>query len=125
MPTRGFTLIEVLVSIFIIGIIILLSTAIVRVAPLTRHTKYQDIATKIATNEIELLRAAGYDAVPASGVFTDSVLSTIPSGSGTLTVTTFNTNTKQVTATVSWTEKGATTESVPVTTLITKVGGLK
>lgn len=124
-PARGFSFIEVTVSLFIIGIVILLGTTILKSAPLTRHTAYQDTAVKIATNEIEILRAAGYDAIPTSGIFSDTLLTTLPSGTAALAVSTFNTNTKTVTATVSWIEKDGAAYSVPITSLITKVGGLK
>ena len=123
---RGFTFIEVLVSLFIISIMLLLLQAVIRGAYLVVSTRDQDAALTIARNKLETLRAAGYTALPASGPFTDSLLATIPYGSALLTVSTANTKTKQVTATVLWQERNKTSSSsVSLTTLITEVGGLQ
>lgn len=122
---RGFSLIEVVVSLFVIGVVILLSASIIRAVPLSRHAKYENQAASIAQNELESLRSGGYSALPASGSFTDSLLSTLPSGSGTVDVSDYNAKTKQVSVTVSWQEENATTtSSVAVTTLITSIGSL-
>lgn len=120
---RGFSLIEVIITIFILGTMLVASQAIFLGAPLIQSTRNQDLALKIARNEIEVLRALGYESLPASGSFTDSLLSSLSSGTGALVVSDFNTGTKQVVVTVSWEER-ETAESVVLSTLITKIGAL-
>jgi len=121
--SRGFSLIEIIVSIFIVGVMLFVSQAILFGAPIVKNAKDQDLALKIAGNEIEGLRALGYASLPSSGSFSDSMLASLTSGSGNIIISDFNTGTKKVVATVSWTEKG-TTKSISLSTLITKIGGL-
>jgi prepilin-type N-terminal cleavage/methylation domain-containing protein len=120
---RGFTLIEVLVTIAIIGAMLMTTQAIRLGAPLVLAAKNQDLALKIAAHKLEELRANGYAMIPVSGSFSDSMLTSLPSGAGALTVTDYNAKTKRVAATVSWSEKGET-RTVVLTTLITEIGGL-
>ena len=121
--TRGFSLVEILVTLFILGTMLVISKAIFLGAPVIQGAKNQDLALKIARNEVEVLRALGYTSLPVSSSFTDSLLSSLSSGSGALVVSDFNLGTKQVVVTVSWMERGVA-ESVSLTTLITKAGGL-
>lgn len=124
-PSRGFSLIEVTITIFIFGILLLLLQAVLQSNVLVRTTKSQGIALTIVRNELEILRAGGYATLPPSGSFSNNLLSTIPSATTTLTVSTYNAATKQVTASVIWREPGASTSStVSLTTLITHTGGL-
>lgn len=120
---RGFSLIEIIVTIFILGTMLALSQAIFLGAPVIQGAKNQDVALKIARNEIEVLRALGYASLPVSGSFSNSLLTSLSSGSGALVVSDFNAGTKQVVVTVSWMERGVA-ESVSLSTLITKAGGL-
>lgn len=123
---KGFSLIEVVVSLFVIGVVILLASAMLTATPLSRHAKYQGIAVSIAGNELESLRNLGYDSIPASGTFSDPLMSSLPAGSGAIAVSDYNNKTKAVTVTVSWVETGqASTTSVALTTLVTSIGGLK
>ena len=119
----GFTLIEVLVSLLLIGAMLMAFQATLLGTPLAAGAKHQDLALRIAQHEVEALRAAGYAALPASGSFASSQLALLPSGSGERAVTTYNDKTKQVVVTVSWQERGAS-RSVSLTTLMTEIGGL-
>ncbi len=119
----GFALIEVLVTIGIIGAMLAISQSMSLATPLARVAKNQDLALKIAASQVETLRANGYAALPVSGAFSDTLLSLLPSGSASVDITTFNTETKKVVATVSWIERGAN-QSVALTTLVTETGGL-
>src|ERR1035437_2031769 len=100
--SRGFTLIEVVVSIFIIGVIVVASTMLLRAAQVNRVTQDEDIALKIANNEGGVLRAGGYAALPASGSFTNALLPSLPSGVATVTISSYNTKTKKADVSVSW-----------------------
>ena len=124
-PTRGFTLIEAVVALFLLGIILLIFLGTLRTMPLVKYVENQDVALKIATSKLEELRAGGYAALPVSGSFSDSTLSQLPSGSGAVSVTAFNAATKQVIVTVTWREQGRATDStITLTSLITETGGL-
>ncbi|MDO8231815.1 MAG: prepilin-type N-terminal cleavage/methylation domain-containing protein [bacterium] len=123
--SRGFSLIEVTVTIFIVGILLLLLQAVLQSSVLVRTTKSQGIALTITRNELEILRASGYAALPPSGSFSNSLLSTVPSATTTLTVSTYNAGTKQVIVSVIWREPGSSASStVSLSTLITHTGGL-
>lgn len=125
-PSRGFSLIEIIVAVGIIGLIIIATTSMLqRVSVNEREISNQSLALRIARNEVELLRAAGYAALPASGSFTDSLLSSLPSGSGSIAVTVVNAKTKQLVVTVSWVGEGAITRSTSLTTLIAENSQLK
>ncbi|MBU6388799.1 prepilin-type N-terminal cleavage/methylation domain-containing protein [Patescibacteria group bacterium] len=125
-PSRGFSLIEVTVSIFLMGVILVMFQAIIHSSVLVRTSKSQGIALSIARNELEILRAGGYAALPSSGSFADSLMSTLPAGAtSTLAVSAYNAKTKQVVVSVVWLDPGATASStVSLSTLITQTGGL-
>jgi len=122
--SRGFTLIEVTVSIFIIGIITVASTMLLRAAQVNRVTQNEDLALKIANNEVGILRAGGYAALPASGPFSNSLLLSLPSGTATVTISSYNAKTKEADVSVSWLGPDNVTRTVALTTLITETGGL-
>lgn len=123
---RGFSLIEVTVSIFIMSVMLLMLQSIIRSNVLVQTSKNQSIALSIARNKIESLRIDGYAALPASGSFSDSLLSTLPlAATTTLTVTIYNARTKLVSTSVLWRDRGSTSSStVSLSTLLTETGGL-
>ena len=122
--SQGFSLIEVVVAIGIVVAALAAATALAHTVPLSRMTHDEDLALVIARGELESVRAAGYAAAPTSGPFSNSLLSALPSGAGTLAISDFNAGTKQVTVTVSWREPSLSARSLVLSTLITKVGGL-
>lgn len=91
---------------------------------LTRNTQEKDVALKVATYKIEELRGLGYSSLPGSGSFSDTLLDSLPSGTGSMAITTYNAKVKQVAVTVSWTPPNSSTKSVVLTTLISDTGGL-
>ncbi len=123
--SRGFSLIEIVVALFIISVLLLLFLAVTRSGVLVRTSSSQGVALSIVRNELEGLRAGGYALLPASGTFSDVLVDTLPQATTTLTVSAYNAKTKQVTASVIWFEAGATASStVSLSTLITETGGL-
>ncbi|MFZ3044086.1 MAG: type II secretion system protein [Minisyncoccia bacterium] len=124
-PTRGFSLIEVVVAIAILATMIVATSALLQRMPINgREVRDQDLALKIARNEIETLRAGGYAALPASGPFVNSLLASLSSGSGSLVVSVYDAKTKQVDVTVSWVGTAVTPRSVVLTTLLAETSGL-
>jgi prepilin-type N-terminal cleavage/methylation domain-containing protein len=122
---RGFTLIEVLIAIAIVGVMILAtSTFLQRVPVSTRETHDQDMALRIARDQLEKLRVGGYAALPATGSYTHALLTELASSSATMTIAPVaGEDTAEVTTTVSW--RGASgMRSLSLTTLMTEVGGL-
>ncbi len=125
---QGFSLLEVLIALFLIAMMLVLYESAIKAISLSRNAKDQQIALRIATHEVEQLRGSGYDLLPANGssTFTDTQLAAIPQSSATLVVSDNSTKTKDVVVTVTWREPGTGSDhTVVLQTLITKVGGLK
>lgn len=120
---KGFTIIEVVVSLFIFGIMLMVYVASANTVILNRHSKHKQTAYRIAASSIEQLRATSYASLPASGAISDSLLAELPNGTGTRTITTYNAKTKQVVSTVTWREPGSNqNRSFSLSTLITEGG---
>lgn len=121
---KGFSVIEVVVSLLIFGLVLLIYNAAINTIALSKNAKYQQIAYRIANTEIESLRATAFASLPSSGSINDPLLSTLPHGAEALTVTSYDTRTKQINVVVTWTEpEGSAGRTVSLSTLITK-GGL-
>ena len=121
---RWFSLIEVLVTIFVIGASVALYAAAANTITITRNAKYQSIATRVAAHQLEELRALSYASLPESGSFAHSEMDLLPSASGAMDISAYNDKTREVTVTVFWQELGASPRSTSLTTLITESGGL-
>jgi prepilin-type N-terminal cleavage/methylation domain-containing protein len=121
----GFSLLEVLVTLFFIGLILVLYQSALGKLRLIRYVENEEIALRVASNKIENLRAGGYDALPSSGSFSDSQLNALSSSSANMTITDFNATTKTVVITIEWQQPPSmSVKNVSLTTLITKTGGL-
>ena len=122
---RGFSLIEVIVAIFIVSVLLVLFQALLQNTAAARASKSQGIALSIAQDEIERVRAGGYAAVPASGSFSNSLLAALPASVAAIATSDYNAKIKSVVVTVSWQEPGRSASStVSLSTLIAKAGGL-
>lgn len=120
----GFTYIEVVISILLIGILLVASAALVRGVPLSRDARDQDLALRIADNKLQSLRAAGYGNTGVSGPFADPDLSALASSSAAIVVSAYNASTTQVNVSVNWESQAGAARSLTLTTLITQKGGL-
>ncbi len=122
---HGFSLIETIVAIAIVGLLTVGTTTLLnRITVNTREIHNQDIALKITQHQLEILRMGGYDALPTSGSFSNSRLSTLPSGTASHTLSSVNSKTKQVTVSVYWVDTTNTPRSISLTTLISQNAGL-
>lgn len=121
----GFSLIEILVSIGILGAMLGIYTLSSQITLLSRHVRHDDVALRIARTKLEALRATPYASLPASGTFADPLLSTFASSTAYMDITDYNAETKRIDVTVLFEEIGRGTRSVTLTTLVTDVGGLQ
>lgn len=122
--TRGFTLVETVVTLFILAIAIVIFAIATGILHDTRDIRYENIALRVAQTKIDELRAIGYDALPPDGTFTDPLLSTVPFGAASSSSVTYNPKMKQISVGVSWLDRTGATRSVTLVTLLTDVGGL-
>lgn len=123
--TRGFSLIEVTVAVAIIAVTMVATSVLLGRIPVDgRGVRDQDLALKIAQDEVELLRTNGYAALPANGPFANVLLSALPRGTDSVIVTVASAKTKQVDVTVAWQASDGATRQITLTTLITQNSGL-
>ncbi len=121
---EGFTLIEILVALFVVvilGILLLTTSGTIT----QRHSSnLQSIAAKVASKEIERLRDIGYSQLPTSDPITgDPDLAKLPSANAQRTITNYldAPEIKLVSITVSWQLNGANRQ-VLMETLIYQYG---
>lgn len=107
-----------------VGMMLYLFSAAISLQYLIRDSKNRDIALRIASNKVEEYRTLGYASSTSGGAVTDTLLSLLPNGSASSSITTYNAKTKQITVGVSWTGRASSTKYQSVTTLITEIGGL-
>ena|SRR3989338_7997696 len=98
------SLIEVIVSMFMLTVILVFYASALNTVALSRKTRNEGMAYRIASKQIETLRAADFLNLPPSGPIVDPMLSQIPSGSGSFTVSDYPgyTGMKEFVATVGW-----------------------
>lgn len=122
---RAFTLIEILITIFIIALALLLYQGALSAVFLGRNAGDQEIALRIATRKLEEVRALGYASIPADGPFSDAQLASLRNATTALSSTDVSLKTKEVTITILWQEPHASASStVTLATRITQIGGL-
>ena len=125
---RGFTLIEIVLSLFLILAIVVILFATSGTFIPSRTTSLQGIATKIATREIENLRKTNFAALPSCPSpggcpIADTDLARLPSGEATRAIDDYQGSgqIKQVTVKITWIDKGAPKEII-LETLISENG---
>lgn len=122
---RGFTLIEVVVSLFIIAVGIAVASSVGASIKSSADAEKANIALRIAATELDTIRDGGYANVPANGTaFSSAYLSSLASSSASTTNSAYNAKTKLVSAGVSWVDSRGKSRYVSLTTLITQTGGL-
>lgn len=124
-PKKGFTLIEVVISILLILALVTILLVTTGTFNSTRNSNLQGVAAKIASKKVESLRKSGFANIPIGGPtsFSDSDLSKLPNATATQTVTYFTSTTKVkvVTINVDWTINGAP-RNIKMETLVYEYG---
>ena len=114
-----------LVTLFIVGLILVLYQQALGTVRLVRYANDQEIALRVASNKMEELRSGGYIALPASGSFSDAQLNSLENCSADMAITDYSTETKEIVITIQWRQPPSTSmRNISLTTLITKTGGL-
>ena len=128
--TRGFSLIEYLLAIAMVGIIIILMANLPNAMGLMNKSKHLSLGREIAAKQIEDKRAVSFaNLANDNSAIVDSRINLLPGGSGTVivedcdpTICTDEENIKQVTVTVNWQDNNKT-QTVSLKTFIGE-GGL-
>jgi Tfp pilus assembly protein PilV len=120
----GFSYIEVLVSLFMVSIALVLMHAAHNALLLNRTAQHRELALRIASSQIEVLRNTPLASLPNSGSFAHSLLTELPSGVANMTIGNFNARTWEVSVVVTWREphSPSTQQSVELATLMTENG---
>ena len=100
----GTSLIEVVICMFILGVLLVFYTAALNTVAESRKLRNENFAYHVANQQMEDLRATAFASLPASGTITNSLLSQIPSGAGSFTVTNYPSYSgmKEIVVTVTW-----------------------
>lgn len=107
---NGFGILEVVITLFIIGVTLLLFAVVSNSVVLNKYNRYKEIALRIAEHELQELRTTPYANLPASGSITNTQLSSLPQGSGTMTITEEEDGLSQATITITWRNPSATAD---------------
>lgn len=120
---RGFSLLEIILSLFLIIAIGFLLFSVSGTLFTTRSSRLQQVASKIATKDIENLRNTQFASLPASGPFTDADLAKLPQSSASRIITDYSGNPKikHVTLTINWVDKNVS-KNLTTDTLIYENG---
>lgn len=120
----GFTLIEVLITIFLLGVVLMtLVSVFIYGFTLLARTKQVNLAAQIAQEEVEFIRNNSFDDILTLGTsFTHESLSSLLSGQGTLTIEDGpGDDIKKLTVSVTWNYRGIQ-QSKDVVFYITREG---
>jgi prepilin-type N-terminal cleavage/methylation domain-containing protein len=121
----GFTLVELLVTILVIGVVFIgLSNIFISIQRAQVQTSHLESATRAAQRQIESLRNSNYNNLTAGQNidFTNQLPANLPAGStGMVAVTEPSTGIKRVDVTVTYTY-GGETRNVSLSSLIGVIG---
>ena len=121
---RGFTLVEILVSLALVGLVLAVASVLVSTTELSRSARHAARAREIAESALESARAEGSVSLETR-VLADPRLAELPHGAGILTVAPYAAGLAEVTAEVSWRDsQAAESRSFSLTTLIAQEGGI-
>src|SRR3989344_2643573 len=104
---RGFTLIEVLVTLFLISTAFAAYGTMVHTAILTRGAHYQETALRVAEHKLEEMRVAPYESWADEASFVDNQLDALPSGTASVDVEEYAEGIKSAIITIVWQTRGS------------------
>lgn len=135
-PSFGFSMIELIIVVFVVGFMILVIANIPSALSLVAGSRYQSIAREIVSTKIESIRSIGFENLAdTASPFSDDRLSLLPQAGTNIVIedcpvdicpyhaTLPEKVTKRVKITINWQEQGKP-KSFELSTLISK-GGLK
>lgn len=121
--SAGFTLVEVLLVVFILALTALMLAAIFPTAQISRikatHTSY---ALSLAQQKMEEIKSAGYANIQITPEAVVTPLADIPSGAQTVTVTQYAPNIKKISVSIVWSGYRRVGGRVDLVTLISDHG---
>lgn len=102
----GFTLIEILLSLFLIMALAAMLFSSSATLVQSRSTNLQSQATKIASKDIECLRNTAFNSLPGTCTFLQADLNKLPQANATRTISNYQSSTKikHVSEVVTWQE---------------------
>lgn len=110
------TLIEIVVSMFLIFVLFVLYLAAINTVALVKKTSYSDIAYHIANKQMESLREVAYTSLTntASTPISDPQFSEIPSGAGIYSVSDYASmpGVKEIVVIVTWNDGASKSLSI-------------
>ncbi len=125
LPSAGFTLVELLVTIVVIGVVFTgLSSIFISIQRAQVNTSYLESATRAAQKEIESRRNSNYNNLTTGQDinFTSTLPTNLPAGStGTVDISEPTPGLKRVDATVTYTY-GGDTRNVTLSSMIGVIG---
>lgn len=120
---KGVSLVESLLVVVVMAAIVFLMANLPNAMNLVSKAKHLSMAREIVAKQIEDKRSISYaNLVNDSSAISDSRISLLPSGNGTIAVADYEESIKQITVTVSWKDNNKN-QIVVLKTLIGK-GGL-
>lgn len=124
LPTEGFTLVEILVSIAVAGVMIMsLNTVVTSYLHISQRGRYLSLANSYVEAKVEALRNTGYNSLsPGTSSLTGELSSQLPpSRSASMVVGNPSGGLKQVDITISYKDQGQTT-AYAYTTYVGELG---
>ena len=98
----GFTLVEVLLAVFILAITALIFVACFPTSQISRiKAAHMTYAVSLAQQKLEEIRSAGYAGLIISDPV-DTPLEELPGGNQRITITQFSVNIKKIEVTITW-----------------------
>jgi prepilin-type N-terminal cleavage/methylation domain-containing protein len=100
----GMSLIEVIITMFMISVLLVLYTAALNTVAVTKKLRYENLAYHIASKQMEELRAMPFASLSGSGTISDPMVSQLPSGSALYTVSGYPSffGMQEIIVTVNW-----------------------
>ncbi len=119
----GFTLIEILLSLFLIMALAAMLFSSSATLVQSRSTNLQSQATKIASKDIECLRNTTFNSLPGTCTFAQADLNKLPQANATRTISNYQSSTKikQVSEVITWQENN-NPRQIKMDTLIYEYG---